>query len=233
MLLNNFKTLLLLISISGAASAQNSFSDSYKPGDKLYVYSRDGLSLREDADAKGKLVVVASYGDEIIVAPDSKPRVSFTSSNIPGAWVKVNHKGKTGYMFNGFLSRTKPMSLTTADKELDALEVFFKNHFTLLRETKAPPETYLVEYLRLDFANEVTYEHKIYEGGASIITKFPIKYFTFQEVFLLARIAYPEFFSEKKCDYKTDNIECNLDDLSSLQIKKDGTFIVLISGSAD
>ncbi|HLZ15976.1 MAG TPA: hypothetical protein VKQ08_03005 [Cyclobacteriaceae bacterium] len=45
-----FQVVLLLLSL--ITMAQNSFTDYYKPGDRLYVYSRDGLSLREQADPK-------------------------------------------------------------------------------------------------------------------------------------------------------------------------------------
>jgi hypothetical protein len=233
MLRKNLNLLCLLCFIQGTGSAQNFFTDTYKPGDRLYVYSKDGLSLREQADPKGTLILVAGYGEELIVLADDKPRVSFTSSNISGAWVKVKHKDRTGFMFNGFLSRLRPMPVTSPDQELDAYKVYLKSQFKLLKETRTPPEAIFTEYDKMDFANEVSYEHKIYEGGASIITRFPVKAFTYQEVFLLARIAYPEFFGEKKCEYKVDHMECELNELTSLEIKKDGNFFVVISGVAD
>jgi len=233
MLLNNLKLLFLSLFISGVSFAQNSFSDMYTIGDKLYVYTPDGLSLREEADPKGKLILIAAYGEEVTVVVDSKPRTSFTSGNIPGAWVKVKHADKSGYMFNGLLSRFKPMPVTTPDKELDAFKAYLKGQFKLQKETKTPPDPIYVEYDKLELDNGISCEHKIYEGGASITTKFPAKSFTFQEVFLLARIAYPEFFTEKKCDYKVDHMKCELNELTSLEIKKDGNFFVVLSGVAD
>jgi len=227
------KLLFALLFTSVVVLAQKSFSDLYKPGDKLYVYSREGLSLREEADPKGKLILVASYGDEVTVVADSKPRIAFTSSNIPGAWVKVKYHDLSGYLFNGFLSRLKPMPVTTPDTELEAFKMYLKDQFKLQKETKTPPASMYVEYDKLELANGVSYEHKIYEGGASITTKFPVTSFTFQEVFLLARIAYPEFFTEKKCDYKVDQMECELNESTSLALKKDGDFFVVLSGVAD
>jgi hypothetical protein len=225
--------LLVLLHIISGATAQNSFSDCYKPGDKLYVYSRDGLSFREQADPKGKLILVAAYGDAVEVLDDNLPRVSFTSNNIPGAWAKVRHADKDGYMFNGFLSRLKPMPVTSPDKLIDAFRDYLKNQFKLVNEMKTSPDPIYSQYYKMEFANGVTHEHKIYEGGASIITRFPIQSFTFREAYLLARIAYPEFFGSKKCDYSADHMECELDEYHSLTLKKDADFFILFYSLAD
>lgn len=222
-----------LMLVSALVFGQNSFSDAYKPGDKLYVYSREGLSLREQADPKGKLIAVLAYGSEVIVQPDSKPRVSFTSSNIPGAWVKVKSANATGYMFNGFLARFKGMPITTAAKSSEDFRSYLIREFKLVKETKTSPDKIYVEFNRLELANGVTHEYRLYEGGTSTLTSFPARSFTMQEVFLLSRIAYPEFFTQKNCDYKADHIECSLDDMTSLDIKKEGNLIVMTFGAAD
>jgi len=230
---NNFKLLILFFLTSEFAIAQKSFSDSYKPGDKLYVYTRDGLSLREQADAKGKLIEVAAYGEEVSVQSDSQPQVTFTSSNIPGAWVKVRHRDKTGYMFNGFLSRLKPMSNSSNERIREDLYNYLKQEFKLVKETKTPPETIYREYLKMELSNGAIYEARDYEGGTTIIVRFPVNVITFQEVFLFSRLAYPEFFVNKKCDYKIDNTGCEMDDLTSISIKKEGNFYSIMYGAAD
>lgn len=233
MLLLKISLVQFLILVPAIVFGQNSFSDSYKPGDKLYVYSREGLSLREQADPKGKLISVLAFGSEVIVQPDSKPRVSFLSSNIPGAWVKVKSGNAIGYMFNGFLASFKAMPLTTPEKSSEEFRDFLIKEFKLSKETKTSPDKIYVEFNKLDLANGVIHEYRLYEGGTSTITSFPVKSFSMQEVFLLSRIAYPEFFNQKKCDYNTDHIECALDDLTSLEIKKEGNLIVITFGSAD
>ncbi|MBS1506450.1 MAG: SH3 domain-containing protein [Bacteroidetes bacterium] len=233
MSLKRVSLLQFLILVPAFLFGQNSFSDSYKPGDKLYVYSRDGLSLREQADPKGKLISVLAYGTEVIVQADSKPKVSFNNSNIPGAWVKVKSGNATGYMFNGFLTRFKAMPLTTPEKSSEEFRSFLIKEFKLSKETKTSPDKIYVEFNKLDLANGVTHEYRLYEGGTSTLTSFPSKSFTMQEVFLLSKIAYPEFFTQKNCDFKADHIECSLDDMTSLDIKKEGSFIVLTFGAAD
>ncbi len=229
----HLKLIGLLLFISGLTLGQSSFSDSYQPGDKLYVYTRDGLSLREQADPKGKLIEVAAYADELTVLTDEKPRVSFTSSNIPGAWVKVKHKDKTGYMFNGFLSRLKPMINSTKERYREDLYNYLKQEFKLVKETKTPPESMIRDYLKMELGNGATYEAKDYEGGSTIILRFPIKVITYQEVFLLARLAYPEFFVDKKCGYKVDDTNCEVDENASLATKKEGGFYLITYGFAD
>jgi hypothetical protein len=230
---NKLSLLLFLILGSGIVLGQNSFSDSYKPGDKLYVYSREGLSLREQADPKGKLISVVTFGAEVVVQPDTKARVSYTSSYIPGAWVKVKYGNTSGYMFNGFLSRLKAMPLTTPEKSSEDFSNYLIKELKLIKETKTSPDKIYVEFNRLDLGNGVTHEYRLYEGGTTTLTSFPAKNFTMQEVFLLSRIAYPEFFTQKNCDYKPDHVECSLDDMSSLDIKRDGNNIVMMFGVAD
>ena len=233
MFIQKLTSLVFLLLVSKFSWAQNSFSESCKPGDKLYVYTRDGLSLREQADPKGKLIAVIAYGDDVIVQPDSKARISYTNSNISGAWVKVKHGNSTGYMFNGFLSRLKAMPITTPEKSSDDFRNYLIKSFNVVKEAKTSPDKIYVEFNKLDLGNGVIHEFRLYEGGTSTLTSFPTKGFTMQEVFLLSRIAYPQFFTQKNCDYKADHIECSLDDMSILEIKREGNFIVLMSGSAD
>jgi len=233
MFLKNFELLVLSLLISGVTLAQNSFSNSYKAGDKLYVYTRDGLSLREQPDPKGKLILVAPYGDEVTVQPDSNPRITFTSSNIPGAWVRVKHLDKTGYMFNGFLSRLKPIKNSTTERYREDLYNYLKQEFKLVEETKSPPEAIYNSYLKMELGNGATYETKDYEGGSTITVRFPIKVITYQEVFLFARLVYPEFFINKKCDYKIDNTTCEVDENASLTIKKEGSYYSIFYSFAD
>jgi hypothetical protein len=165
----------LLLFISGVTHAQNSFSDSYKPGDKLYVYTRDGLSLREQADPKGKLMEVVANGDEVTVQPDSNPRITFTSSNIPGAWVKVKRQDKTGYMFNGFLSRLKPIKNSTTERYREDLSNYLKQEFKSVKESKTTLDSTIRDYNKIELGNGATYEAKDYEGGSTIVVRFPIR----------------------------------------------------------
>jgi hypothetical protein len=230
---NDLKLLISLFLITKFAVAQKSFSDSYKPGDKLYVYTHDGLSLREQADAKGKLIEVVAYGEEVVVLADSQPRALFTSSNIPGAWVKVKCHDKLGYMFNGFLSKLRPIKNSAVERFREDVYNYLKQEFKSIKETKTPPEPIYRDYLKVELGNGATYETKDYEGGSTITITLPINTITYQEVFLFARLAYPEFFVNKKCDYKLDNTECEMDDLTSLSIKKEGNFYSIMYGAAD
>jgi Bacterial SH3 domain len=219
--------------LPGFGLTQQVFSTSYKPGDKLFVCSREGLSLRELAGTNGKIIDVVPYGAGLEVQPNSKPPIFFTSSNITGTWAKVKYQNKEGYVFDGFLSRLKPMPVSQQERGLNDLIIFLKQQFKVSTETTTPPEKIYTDYYKIQFENGVEYESKNYEGGSVINVSFPVSTITFQEVFLLARQAYPEFFTRNKCPYQPGNMECNVDENTSLKLTQDKGLYNMWWGQAD
>ncbi len=227
-------TLLTLLLLNLTVSAQsNKFTKVYSPGSNLYVYSEGGLSIREKPDAKAMLISVVKFGEKVEVLPDQGTRVSFTSTAVPGTWVKVKQGDKQGYMFDGFLSRFAPMPVSDGDPS--HFQNYLKLQFKIKSENNTPPEKEkYYAYQKMTFENGVDYSWVGTEGGSSIDTTFPTVAFTFQEVFLLARLVYPEFFpTAAPCAYKEDSMDCNVDENTSLTIIKKGTNYGLFYGHAD
>lgn len=229
--------LILFVSLFTAfdgTSQSSTFSKAYKPGSKLYVHALQGLSLRANSDLKAKVIEVIPFGAEVEVIPDTKPKVPITNSNISGTWVKVKRGANSGYLFDGFLSRLKSMDLPKQERYPHELIDYLKSMYKVKSETDKSSDPIYIEYHNIEFTNGVSYDSKSYEGGVSVNVNFPAKVITFQELYLLGRLAYPEFFEGKGCAYKAENMACEMDDgLTSLEMKKSGDNYLMFFGLAD
>ncbi len=95
--------LLLFISVQCFAI------ENYKVGDSLTVYIKGGLNLREKPSSKSPSLVIIPIGEKVLIKKQLLRKlnlhVNFASiRTIKGYWVKVNYKGQTGYVFDGYLS---------------------------------------------------------------------------------------------------------------------------------
>ena len=126
---------------------ENAFSiDEYKTGDALYVWAPNGVTLRtEKSEYSGKIrtikygeVLVALTSREIYDNPqgsileidlDKNNREDEEDFSLKGCWVKVTYENSTGYIFDGYLSKLKPMIgkesfIEYSDRSFKKLKVF-------------------------------------------------------------------------------------------------------------
>jgi hypothetical protein len=52
----------------------------------------------------GNIVIIVPKGERIEVMQPDLEMAKYSTEGIPGAWMKVNHKGSIGYVFDGFTS---------------------------------------------------------------------------------------------------------------------------------
>lgn len=96
----------------------------YNDGDTLFVWAQSGLILRDAPDLKSKKIAALPFGT--IVVPKMHKQTdgneisievissciyegqNYSGYKIPGNWVQVSANGKTGYVFDGFLSKYPP-----------------------------------------------------------------------------------------------------------------------------
>lgn len=96
----------------------------YNDGDTLFVWAQSGLILRDAPDLKSKKIAALPFGT--IVVPKIYKQTdgvemsievissciyegqNYYGYKIPGNWVQVSANGKTGYVFDGFLSKYPP-----------------------------------------------------------------------------------------------------------------------------
>jgi len=118
--------LSLFFSLSNTYSAMA--IGQYGEGDTLFVWAKSGLILRAAPDFKAEKIITLPYGtavktlsykyrDEDIseievtaVKPYSFEGKNYAGYKIPGQWVKVTVQGKTGHLFDGYLSKYPPVS---------------------------------------------------------------------------------------------------------------------------
>lgn len=76
--------------------------DRYYKGDELFVHAPSGLKLRATPD--GDALVTVPYGSKLKVAEDKFTKITKIVDGLVGGWAKVDFDGKTGYIFDGYLS---------------------------------------------------------------------------------------------------------------------------------
>lgn len=76
---------------------------------KLWVWSSDGVLLREGPSKTAKQLALIPRGEELeVFSAAAAPPVADTVSGDVGHWVKANIKGKSGWVFDVFLSSPPP-----------------------------------------------------------------------------------------------------------------------------
>ena len=71
-----------------------------------YVTAKSGLNMRTGAAASAKVVQKVPFGETVKMEEKSYKRE--TISGKVGHWRKCTYKGKTGFMFDAYLSKDKP-----------------------------------------------------------------------------------------------------------------------------
>jgi hypothetical protein len=124
-----FRIIAAFVSLSLGVSVG---SDSrFKDGD--IVYSTVAvLRIRATPDLKGKQIGKLEKGDSLRVVQLAGEEV--TVDKIKGRWVQFDYEGKTGYAFEGFLSRKMPL-LAHTQKQWVKIEA--KNKADVSRRTDA------------------------------------------------------------------------------------------------
>jgi hypothetical protein len=159
-----------------------------------YTAVKAGMSLREKPDAKAKVLDKIAYGEKLTANYYSDSTVYITTEGIPGTWVKVTYKGKTGYMVSSYLFPFPPpkQGVTTLKGYLAQLSAVSGAAVTK-KGTERMGET---EY-------STTLTKQLYKSGAEIHTFFAYEYnsdsyflpdFGIEQGFLLMRLLgeYPD-----------------------------------------
>ena len=127
---------------------------AYQPGDTVYVWAVSGLTLRESPSLRSAKLEVIPYGTALVLQNwsgqhDSKveamPKNKIGDTDIPalvlkGDFAQVSYKGKTGYLFDGYLSKL-PVFRNIPAKNQDAAHRedftdWATRNFSLLQKTQ-------------------------------------------------------------------------------------------------
>ncbi len=152
----------------------------YLAGDTLYVWAASGLSLRREADLNAEKLLSIPYGTPIIVQSDKFTNVTddvrvevapgyimndsvSPAVHLNGRFAKVTYRGKTGYLFDGYLSKLPVMRYKTSKSMngtiqwiFEDFDIYAKRVFGILRE----------------FRDSTSYS-RIYKNGMTEICYYP------------------------------------------------------------
>lgn len=125
--MKRFLVIIILNCVQSIAFGIN----EYHTGDTLFIIAHTGLNVRSDPGLVGKVLSAIPYGHKLIVKEEKLPFPWFNTDSvqifesyswykagnaatapywIKGKWVKVAYNGMEGYVFDGFLSKSKPLS---------------------------------------------------------------------------------------------------------------------------
>lgn len=102
--------------------------DAAAPREKLFIYTKTNLHLREQADKNSKSLGLLERGVEIDLIEKTTVKHE-AAEGIPGEWWKVESKGMTGYVFSGYLSKFRPTK-----QECHGIEGYLKDVYGELDE---------------------------------------------------------------------------------------------------
>lgn len=175
------------------AVGSTSAIDSYLANESLNVLTLSGIKLRERPG--GTVLQSIPYASKLVTLEAKSNTFPATVEGIKGSWVKVNFNDKIGYVFDGFLSRLPPPSLTDAN-----LRAYVKREFKVLSDDL--PLSYLensdlgatgnsVLFLEWNGMKCAYENHFYYEGGGENLA---IPGVSLEEAYLLVRIMYRDSY---------------------------------------
>ncbi len=107
-----------------SADAQQ-YDCSGSAGQPYLVTAGSGLSMREIPNLKSIKVMAIPYGKEVMVCPEYLGEEDVIEG-IDGKWLKTYYRGKTGYMFSGFMQELPSIDVILPDEQ-------FVEHYEISR----------------------------------------------------------------------------------------------------
>lgn len=175
---------------------------TYKIGDTLNVWAKNGLFIRSEPNVKSEKIGKLEYGNSVVVVEQTLRKIAFSvlefkDFKIKGFWVKINYNDQIGYIFDGYLSKLPCLKIEDG-QNVEHFEGYAKRVFGLLknfckRDTSLDDTQ---EHCTSKFKKNVVYKYESTYAGQG--ETFMFKYITFEEAFLFANI----YFKWTKDTYK-------------------------------
>ena len=165
----------------------------YAANDELYVLAGSGLNLRDKPDANGNKISNVPYAAKVKVLAEDLGKTAYSVEEIPGFkvdgyWVKVDVGGKTGYLFDGFLSKWIAPKNEAYDFGGYLQKMTKKVKSDNKKPKKADPrDADIFEYERIEYADGTQFTTQAYEGGANDEIRFGAGKITLIEAYLLMK----------------------------------------------
>ena len=171
---------LLMIGLSFSGQAQETET-------LLYNMATSGLYLRSQSKSQSRVITKIPYGSKIKVV--ELTGVKGKSGWIEDEWLKVEFRGRTGYVFAGYLSEMRaPEKKKTSGKLTESLQLFTQHAFVAEKQAVETIEADLLHCYQ-PFSGEVEFETETQNGLTSASLTFPSKDI-FDAFILLEAILY-------------------------------------------
>jgi hypothetical protein len=212
----------------------------YQPNDQLYVWAESGLNLREKPNSSSEVIAKIDFGNMIICKGKKSEDQYFNHSEIiidqikgsetkefsikmKGNWVKVSFENLEGFVFDAYLSKSKPIKL----KENN--EVGFLDYFNLESESLnyVEKKDSLSESGREKIAFSNGKYLMIYYDPGGIGFKLIVPDFSIEEAILLIRYLDKDYTEIAQTDKGEINIE---QQMGGYQIKFYENIVIINGG---
>ena len=113
---------------------------------QAYVIADNGLTIRDKPDVSSERLGKLNYGDEIEITEQTNIELVIIDDGkkIVGNWVKIKANSKSGYVFNGYLSK---------EKFIKGIEVHLKGLQIKLKNLKSNDESIVYSFFDKDTIN--------------------------------------------------------------------------------
>lgn len=152
----------------------------YVAGDTLYVWAASGLSLRSEAGLNAAKIASIPYGTPLVALSDkytdaadetrveAVPGYTTDGQASPAVWlsgrfVRVRFQGKTGYVFDGYLSKLPPLHVVLGKYRDGTTEQLFEDFDTYAQRTFG---------VLTAFRDSASFS-QVFRNGATLICSFP------------------------------------------------------------
>ena len=110
---------------------------------QAYVIADNGLTIRDKPDVSSERLGKLNYGDEIEITEQTNIELVIIDDGkkIVGNWVKIKANSKSGYVFNGYLSK---------EKYIKGIEVHLKGLHIKLKNLKSNDESIVYSFFDKD-----------------------------------------------------------------------------------
>lgn len=213
------RTLLAAITCFFAAGQAQAIRH-YNEGDTLYVWAQSGLVLRMEPDFKSEKIASLPYGTTVVaqwhkgwdekkesaveaILPCTFEGQHYQGFKIPGTWLQVIANGKTGYVFDGYLSKYPP--LRPGEHRSQDLDQYLNRAFGLASQVKDMGTSIYTAKLDCNFYKNGASRQSRGVGDGLSITTYILPELSLEEGYLIAN----HFFNLEK---HTNRIPTNLEE---------------------
>lgn len=210
---------------------------NYVPGDTLYVWAFSGLSLREQPDLNSSRLAVLPYGTVLVAQNYSQDKQTSVTA-VPsykdgetmypavvfhGDFAMVSYNGVTGYLFDGYLSKSPPLKYSihsgNSRPEFEPVVDWATRNFGLLKESKNGTFVHGYTYYTTQiFGNGMVQDMRAEKSGW---TRLILPDFSMEEAFLL--LNFETQFQWRTETSKDDSpMHLNIENLKSIKLGSSG-----------